>query len=347
MVSNSRPRINGPAQVADGERQAVDRHLGGAHAVEVDEHQGVGEEDGVVEEGLGDHQRGTQDRPLRILVEHQAQEDQVAVLLLRDQADRLAVVDRRQLAARLADGVLDLRQLALRLIDAAVRHQPAWTLREGAADDDHDQRQHRPHQEGQPPAHVDGEGVEEDQGHERADDRAGPVGAVDPDVDASAVLRRHHLVDGRVDGGVLTADTHAGNEPGGVEEEQPAVVVARDERRGAGAEQVQQQGHDQQALAADPVRHPPEVQGTDHFADQVDRRDQPDLGRGHVERLRTREHPGHRAGDGDLQPVQDPGRAETGDHPGVERAPAQPVQTGRNRRAERSRSAGSHHEPPG
>ena len=60
---------------------------------------------------------------------------------------------------------------------------------------------------------------------------------------------------------LLAQVPHAGDEPRGVEEQQPAVVVAGDEGGGAGAEQVQEQRHDQEALAPDAVRHPPEVRG--------------------------------------------------------------------------------------
>jgi hypothetical protein len=69
-----------------------------------------------------DHEGGAQDRPLRILAEHQAQEDEVAVPRLGDEADRLVVVDRRQVLHGLAGGVLDLAQLALGLREASVCH---------------------------------------------------------------------------------------------------------------------------------------------------------------------------------------------------------------------------------
>jgi hypothetical protein len=94
-----------------------------------------------------------------------------------------------------------------------------------------------------------GEVVQEDVGHERAQDCAGPVGAVDPDVDPAPVLRGHHLIDRRVDRRVLAADAHPGDEPGDVEEHQPAGVVPGHERGQAGADQVQQQGEDEQPFA--------------------------------------------------------------------------------------------------
>jgi hypothetical protein len=230
------------------------------------------------------------------------------------------------------------------LLDSAVCHQPARALRQGAADDDDHQCQQRAHEEGKPPAHVDREGVEEDQRRERPEDGAGPVGAVDPDVDSAAVPRRHHFVDRRVDRRVLATDAHAGDEPRPVEEQQPPGVMPGDERSGAGPEQIQQQGHDEQPLAAQPVGHLAEYQGPHHLADEVHRRDQSDLGRGHPKRFRAAQNPGHRARDSDLQPVQNPRGAQATHHPGVEWAPVQPVQPGRDGRPDRHLFRGDCHD---
>jgi hypothetical protein len=235
-------------------------------------------------------------------------------------------------------GRLDLGQLGLRLLDPAVGQEPPRALGERAPHHQDDQRQHRAHQEGEPPPDVDGEGVEEDQRGERAEDRTRPVRPVDPDVDSPPVLGRHHLVDGRVDRRVLAADAHAGHQPGQVEEHQPAREMPGDERRGSGAEQVEQQRRDQQPLPAQFVGHPPEHQRPHHLADQVHRRDQTDLGRGHVQGLRLGQLPGDRAGDRDLQPVENPRRPQPGDHPGMERGPAKPIEPGRDRRADLSRN---------
>ena len=300
-----------PAEVADCEGEAVERHLVRAHAVELDEHQPVGEVDGVVQERLGDHQRGAENRPLRVRAEDEAQEHDVAVALLGSELERLRVVDGLELLARLSHGLLDLRELPLRLLHAAVGHEPARALGEGARHEDHDDREHGAHQEREPPADVRGERVQEDERGERAEDRAGPVAAVDPDVDAAPVLRGHHLVDRGVDRRVLAADSHARDEPRPVEpgEPDPAAVVDR-ERRKPGAEQVQEEGDDEQPLPPELIGHPSEDERADDLADEVDRRDQPDLGRGHVERVGLDEDARHRARDRDLQAVEDPGGAE-------------------------------------
>jgi hypothetical protein len=228
---------------------------------------------------LRDHQRRTENCSLRVRAEHQPEESCVPVVLLRDEFDPERVVNRRDRLTGLARGLFDLRQLGLGLLDAAVGHQPPRAFGEGASDDDHDEREQRAHEERQAPADIDGERVQEDQRCERADDGAGPVGAVDPDVDAPAVLRRHHLVDRGVDGGVLAADAHPRDEtrPVEVHEPEPAAVVHREgcEPR---AEQVEQQRDDQQALPAERIGEPPEEERADHLSDEVDRGDQADLG---------------------------------------------------------------------
>ncbi len=52
-----------PAEVAEGEGQQVPADVGGRHVVEVGEHQGIGEEDRVVEKRLGGQQGQTDERP--------------------------------------------------------------------------------------------------------------------------------------------------------------------------------------------------------------------------------------------------------------------------------------------
>ena len=53
------PEKHRPEKVSGGERQQVPTDMIGADAVEIGQHQRVGEEDGVVEEGLCRHQRQT------------------------------------------------------------------------------------------------------------------------------------------------------------------------------------------------------------------------------------------------------------------------------------------------
>src|SRR5215467_5297496 len=92
--------------------------------------------------------------------------------------------------------------------------------------------------------------------------RTGPVGAVDDDVDAPAVLLRDQLVDGRVDGRVLTADAEAGHEP--EQKEPPRGERQRGHRRGG---QVHRKGDHEELLPAEPVGQPAEEQRTDAGAE--------------------------------------------------------------------------------
>ena len=103
----------------------------------------------------------------------------------------------------------------LGLLHLAVRHQPARALRDVPAQVDDHQAHHRTDQEAEPPAPVIGSDVSSSKTRfaDGADQRAGPIGAVDRDVDPAAVLGRDQLVDRRVDRGVLTADAHPGHEP--------------------------------------------------------------------------------------------------------------------------------------
>jgi hypothetical protein len=179
--------------------------------------------------------------------------------------------------------------------------------------------EHRPQQEGEPPPDRDAQYVEEDEGAQGADDRAAPVGAVDRDVDPAAVPGGDQLVDGGVDRRVFTADAHARDEAGGVEEPDPADGVA--DRRGgqAAADEVDRQRQHEELAPAEPVGHVAEDERTDHLADEVDRRDQPGVGRGQVQGLGLGQDRGHGTGDGDFEAVEDPRDPQRDDHPGVER----------------------------
>ncbi len=238
----------------------------------------------------------------------------------------------------------------LGLLRPAVGEQPAGAFGEITPDEQDHDREYRTDQEAQPPAGVRRQRVEQQERGQRADDRSEPVAAVDPDVGASAVAGGHHLIDGRVDGRVLAADTGARDEAGGVEENEPAGPFER-QRREAGADQVDRQGPHEQLAASEFVRQPAEHQRSHDFADQVDGADRGCLRRGQVQRAGLGELAGHRAGDRDLQAVQDPGRAESQHQPGMERRPSQPVQPRRYGAADRLlllllRGHGSHSRLP-
>ena len=209
-------------QVADRECEAVQRDRVVADVIELREHQRVREEDRVVQERLRDHQRRAQDRPLGVLAECHAQQRQVSVALLGHDGDGGALRNRFEMLPVPERGFLDAADGLLGLLHATVGDEPAWAFREIAPDEDDHERQGRADQEANAPSFARSQRAEQQERRERANDRAEPVGAVDPHVGASPVPRGHHLIDRRVDGRVLAADAHAGDDPGRVEVDDPA-----------------------------------------------------------------------------------------------------------------------------
>ena len=103
-------------------------------------------------------------------------------------------------------------RLAFRL--PPVDREPAGTLGNPHAHEKDDHAERRAGQEGEPPSElrIDQRRIEQrdrDQGAER---RADPKAAVDHQVDMAAVARRDQLLDGRIDGGVFSADAASGEE---------------------------------------------------------------------------------------------------------------------------------------
>ena len=246
--------------------------------------QPVGEEDRVVQERLRDHQRRAVDGPARVVLEQRLQQGQVADLLGRPDLQFPARVHRRELALGLADVLLDLGDGRLGFFLPAVHDLPAGAFRQVAPDEDDDQREHRADQVGDPPAERGRDVVQGNQGDDGAEERAGPVGAVDRDVHPAPELGRDHLVDGRVDRRVLTADAHAGDDPGAVQEDEPVPALGR-QRGQPGPDQVDRQGDQEQVLAAQLVRQLPEEQRADDLADQVPGGDVRDRAGRHVQRV--------------------------------------------------------------
>ena len=76
----------------------------------------------------------------------------------------------------------------------------------------------------------------------------------------------------------------AGDEPGDVQEDDPAGPGTRVSRGQAAADQVHPEGDHEQLAPAQPVRQPAEEQCAEDLADQVDRARCGDRGRGQVQR---------------------------------------------------------------
>src|SRR5690349_25127581 len=109
--------------------------------------------------------------------------------------------------------------------------EPAWTLRDVAADEEDREPEDRSGAEREPPPDVPGEqgGVEEEQRRDGSDRRSHPIAAVDDQVDTAPDAGGDQLVDCRVDRRVLAADAGTGEEASGEE-----VPGGEGERRGHG-----------------------------------------------------------------------------------------------------------------
>ena len=334
MVSKKCPMVNGPARFPTA--NAI-RYSGAdlrGHPVELAEHQGVGEEDRVVQERLADHERGAQHRPARIVAEKHSGQRQVADLFGGLQFDRLALVDRGQRGTGGLHLVLDVGDRALGGLHAAVHDLPARALRQVPPHQQDHQAQHRADQEGESPAQAQVDRLEEDERAERAENRTGPVRAVDRDVDSAPESGRDQLVDRRIDGGVFPADAHTGDKPGDVKEDDPARAIAQCERGETAAHEIHTQGDHEEVASAELVRQAPEEQCADHLASQVHGGDEPDRRRRQTERLGLRQRVGHRASHGDLETIQDPGHTQRNHHPRMKRRPRQPIDPGGNEAAD-------------
>ena len=116
-----------------------------------------GEDDRVVDEGLGGHQREAQDRAPRIALEQRAPDLEDVGGVARLDLDLVAGVVELALARVALDALLDRAHELLGLVLAAVDGQPARALGHVAAHEHDGQAHDRAEAEGQPPAEVDRE----------------------------------------------------------------------------------------------------------------------------------------------------------------------------------------------
>lgn len=137
------------------------------------------------------------------------------------EGDRLSLADGDAVArfSQLLTGLgphlrLDLGDDFFCFFLVAVDEQPSRALRHLPANHQNAEADDRSDSEGEAPAHVGREDrlVEEEQPDQTAHPRTHPVAAIDRDVSPAAVARRDQLIYGRVDGRVLTADAHPGEE---------------------------------------------------------------------------------------------------------------------------------------
>jgi hypothetical protein len=189
-----------------------------------------------------------------------------------------------------------------------VDEQPARRLGDVLADEQDADAEDGAEAEGDPPADVLGEVVLVQQEDRRGCTEGGaePERAVDHQVDPATDPGRDQLVDRGVDGGVLATDAGTGEEP--ADEEPHRVHREGGEDSG---HQVQRQRDHEQLLPTEPVGQVAEEQGPEAGARHVDTGCDADLALRDGDAGPLLGQPaGDRADDGDLEPVEDPHRAE-------------------------------------
>ena len=208
-----------------------------------------------------------------------------------------------------------------------MRHQPARTFRQPQPHEEHDSREYRADQKRRAPAvfGIDHRRIEQHDRRDRAERRADPEPAVDHQVGPAAHPRRDQLLDGRIDRRVFAADAGAGDEA----EQQKAPEIPRERRRG-GRQQIDRQGDEEQFLAPEPVGKPAEEERAQHGAGEIRAARQADVRIAELQHRALLQRARDRAGERDLEPVENPGDAERDDHQRVKAAPRQPVEPRRN-----------------
>ena len=290
------------------------------------QHQAIGEEHGVVQKRLRDHQRERKHAAAAILAQHRARDQSEAEGPARMHFEPAVRGLELPLGIR-AHALLDVGDRRVGLPRKAVRDQPARALRHMPAHQEDAEAQHAAHGEGEAPADIGRKHVrvEEDERGAGACDRAHPEAAVDDDVDAAAIARRHQLVDGGIDGGIFPADAEAGDRA----EEGKAPEAPR-RRREQHADEIDDERDVKDETAAEAVGHPAEDQRADHGAGHIGGGGGADLSGREPQRERALQHGPDRADDGDLEAVEDPGDPERNDDEDMKPAPREPVEPGGN-----------------
>ena len=208
--------------------------------------------------------------------------------------------------------------------------QPARALRDIAPHQQHENAENGPDSECEPPPDVGREvrRVQQDQRAARAGGRTQPIGSVDHQIDTPAHPRRDQLVDSRIDGGVFTADTRAGEETG-----QEEIPRGERERGRDGGDQIDCERKDEQVSPAEAVGKVTEEQRPRTRSGDVDRRRHADLRGVQRDAAVVLHEPGrHVAHHRDLEPVEHPHPAQADDDAPVKARPRQPVQPRRHMR---------------
>ena len=330
------PEDHRSSHVAGGERENVPAHVIGPHPVEVRQHQRVGEEDGVVEEGLRGHETEGHQRALPLQQQGACHLDQGGVTA-RAQADA-GKGWRRQYVALPAEARLQTLHDGLGLVGTAVRDQPARAFRDPQAHEEDHEAQGGAGEKGHAPADIAAEHgrIEQDNGARRTQRSADPEGAVDDEIGPAAHPARDQLLDRGVDGGVFPTDAGARQES--EENEAPQVPRERGRRRG---HQVDGERDEEQLLAPEPVGQPAEEDRPQHRACEVGTAGEPHVRVGKVQRRAFLQRTGDGPCQRHLETVEDPGDAQRHHDKRMKPSPRQAVEPRRDvRHDDRGRRSG-------
>ncbi len=206
-------------------------------------------------------------------------------------------------------------------------HQPARAFRNPHPHHQHHEAETGAGEISQPPAKVGAEQlrIEQHDGADRAHRRADPEAAVDQKIGPAAIARRHQFLNCRVDRGIFAADAGAGEEAKCRIARKPPGQRGR-RRRG----QIKRKRDEEELLAPDPVGQPAEPDRAEHGAGQIGAVGKADLEIAEMEHRAFFQRTRQRTRQRDLEAVQDPGDAKCQHHAGVETAPVQAVEAGRN-----------------
>src|ERR1700733_12250759 len=201
-------------EAANRKGQQVDRQVVITHVKELLHDQTIGKEDSIEEERLTDHQGQRKKRALAVVAHHVAKNLFERRVVAHDDFEFCPFGRRQTARVPLRHLVLNIADHFVRLLFVAPKHQPAWTLRNIKAEDQHCSPQAAANPECVAPASRGGDTVtmEQEQGCYRPQRGAHPEGPVDGQIYGAANLAGNELVNRRVDRGVFSANPAAGEE---------------------------------------------------------------------------------------------------------------------------------------
>ena len=225
------------------------------------------------------------------------------------------------------DPALDRADDRFGLGEPVVQHQPARAFRHVAAQQQDAEAEPGADAEPGAPAQI----RRQPAGLQKGDRAAGPErrtqpeAAVDRQIGAPAIPRRHQFLDRRIDRRILAADAGAGQK---AEQGETGEIPRAGGGRGRG--QVDGKSDEEQFAPSEPVGQIAEEQRAGDRPGEIEAADRAHLGGGEMQHRALLQGAGDRAGQGHFEPVEDPGDAEGRYHQGMKPGPWQPVEPGRD-----------------